>query len=153
MQSRKEFLDDIAVSLGGYIAEKMVFDDITTGASNDLQVLTALARNMVARYGMSDKMGPIAFAASAQRAMFGEGVEDNASQEVASAIDAEVKRIILGAYKRAEEVMEKHRSALDAIAAQLVEVETIEQAEFEKILIAHGIVPKKKQDIEHAPLA
>ena len=60
MQSKKEFLDDIAMSLGGYVAEKMVFGDITTGASNDLQVLTALARNMVTRYGMSDKMGPMA---------------------------------------------------------------------------------------------
>jgi len=153
MQSRNEFLDDIAVSLGGFIAEKMVFDDVTTGASNDLQVLTALARNMVARYGMSDKMGPIAFAASAQRAIFGEGVEDKASEEVASQIDAEVRRIIDGAYKKAEKVMLKHRGALDAIAQRLVEVETIEREDFEKLLIAHGIVPKKKEDIEHAPLA
>ena len=153
MQSRKEFIDDIAVSLGGYIAEKMVFDDVTTGASNDLQVLTALARNMVARYGMSDKMGPIAFVASAQRAMFGEGVEGEQSEQVAAAIDTEVRSIITGAYKTAEDVMKKHRPALNAIALKLVEVETIERDEFEKILIAHGIVPKKKEDIEHAPLA
>jgi cell division protease FtsH len=152
MQSRREFLDDIAVSLGGYLAEKMVYGDITTGASNDLQVLTALARNMVARYGMSEKMGPIAFAASAQRAMFGEGVEGEQSQEVAAAIDAEVKAIIEGAQKRAEQVMKKHRKALDAIAKRLIEVETIEREDFEKILIASGITPKKKEDIEHAPL-
>jgi cell division protease FtsH len=153
MQSRKEFLDDIAVSLGGYIAEKMVFGDITTGASNDLQVLSNLARNMVARYGMSDKMGPIAFDVGAQRAMFGEGVTGEQSQEVANAIDAEVKKIISGAYKKAETVMKTHRAALNAIASKLVEVETIERDEFEKILIAHGITPKKKEDIEHAPLA
>lgn len=153
MQSRKEFLDDIAVSLGGYIAEKMVFEDITTGASNDLQVLSALARNMVARYGMSDKMGPIAFAASAQRAIFGEGVEGEQSEEVAAAIDAEVRRIIEGAYKKAEKVMIKHRGVLEAIAQRLIEVETIEREEFEKILIANGITPKKKEDIEHQPLA
>jgi len=154
MQSRKEFLDDIAVSLGGFIAEKMVFDDVTTGASNDLQVLSALARNMVARYGMSDKMGPIAFAASAQRAIFGDGVEnDQSSQEVAAEIDAEVKKIILAAHKKAENVLTKNRKALDAIAQKLVEVETIERAEFENILIANGITPKKKEDIEHAPLA
>ncbi len=153
MQSRKEFLDDIAVSLGGYIAEKLVFGDITTGASNDLQVLTALARNMVARYGMSDKMGPVAFAASAQRALFGEGVEEDASEEVAAQIDAEVRHIIDGAYKKAEEVIVQNRKALDAIAARLIEVETIEREEFEDILIAHGITPKKKEDIEHAPLA
>lgn len=153
MQSRKEFYDDIAVSLGGYIAEKLVYDDITTGASNDLQVLTALARNMVSRYGMSDKMGPIAFAASAQRAMFGDGVDGEQSQEVASQIDAEVKRIISAAYKKATDVITKHRVVLNAIADKLVEVETIEREEFEHILIAHGIIPKKKEDIEHAPLA
>ena len=154
MQSRKEFLDDIAVSLGGFIAEKMIFDDVTTGASNDLQVLTALARNMVARYGMSDKMGPIAFAASAQRAIFGEGVEsDQSSQVVVAEIDAEVKKIILAAHKKAEYVLTKNRAALDAIAQKLVEVETLERAEFENILIANGITPKKKEDIEHAPLA
>jgi cell division protease FtsH len=153
MQSRKEFLDDIAVSLGGYIAEKMVYGDITTGASNDLQVLTALARNMVARYGMSDKMGPIAFAASAQRAMFGDGVDGEQSQEVAAAIDAEVKSIIEGAHKRAETVMKKHRKALDAIAKRLIEVETIEREDFEKLLVANGITPKRAADIEHAPLA
>jgi cell division protease FtsH len=153
MQSRKEFLDDIAVSLGGFLAEKMVFGDITTGASNDLQVLTALARNMVARYGMSEKMGPIAFAASARATLFGEGVEGEQSQEVAAAIDAEVKQIIESAQKKAEGVLKKHRKALQAIAEQLIEVETLEREEFEKILIANGITPKKKEDIEHQPLA
>ncbi len=152
MQSRKEFLDDIAVSLGGFVAEKLVYDDITTGASNDLQVLTNLARNMVARWGMSDKMGPIAFAASAQRAMFGEGVDGEVSQEVAAHIDDEVKKIILDAHKVAHEVIVKHRKVLDAIAARLMEVETIERDEFEQILVLHGIAPKKKEDIEHAPL-
>ena len=148
MQSRKEFLDDIAVSLGGFIAEKMVFGDITTGASNDLQVLSALARNMVARYGMSEKMGPIAFTASARQTMFGDGVEEEASQEIAAQIDAEVKHIIDGAHKKAENVIKKHRSALNAIAEKLVEVETLEREAFEDILIAHGITPKKKEIIE-----
>jgi cell division protease FtsH len=153
MQSRKEFIDDIAVSLGGYIAEKMIYDDVTTGASNDLQVLTALARDMVTRYGMSDKIGPMAIDASRGRAMFGSGVEGGEqSEEVAAAVDAEVKAIIQGAYETAEDVMKKYRKVLDAIAKYLVEVETIERDDFEKILIANGIVPKKKEDIEHQPL-
>ena len=153
MQSRKEFLDDIAVSLGGYIAEKMIFHDITTGASNDLQVLTALARDMVTRYGMSDKMGPVAFDAAIGRTLFGGGVEGGEqSEEVSAQIDAEVKNIISGAHKKAETVIKKHRGALDAIAKKLIEVETIEHDDFEKILIAHGITPKKKQDIEHQPI-
>ena len=146
MQSRKEFLDDIAVSLGGFVAEKLVYDDITTGASNDLQVLTNLARNMVARWGMSEKLGPIAFAASAQRAMFGDGVDGEVSQEVAAHIDEEVKKIILDAHKVAEHVIVKHRKVLDAIAARLMEVETIERDEFEDLLILHGIAPKKKEE-------
>lgn len=153
MQSRLEFLDDIAVSLGGYIAEKMVYNDITTGASNDLQVLTALARDMVSRYGMSERFGPIALDPAIGRTLFGAGVEPNQqSASVASAIDEEVKLIIMGAYERAETVMKTHRKALDAIAAALMEVENLERDPFEKILIAHGIVPKKKQDIEHQPL-
>ncbi|MDP3965560.1 MAG: ATP-dependent zinc metalloprotease FtsH [bacterium] len=153
MQSRKEFLDDIAVSLGGYIAEKLIFHDITTGASNDLQVLTALARDMVTRYGMSDKMGPVAFDAAIGRTLFGGGVEGGEqSEEVSAMIDAEVKNIITGALKKAEAVIKKHRGAMDAIAKKLIEVETIERDDFEKILIAHGITPKKKQDIEHAPI-
>ncbi len=147
MQSRKEFHDDIAVSLGGYVAENLVYDDITTGASNDLQVLTNLARNMVARWGMSDKMGPIAFAASAQRAMFGDGVDGEVSQEVAAHIDEEVKKIIVDAHKVAEHVIRTHRKVLDAIAARLMEVETIERDEFEQILVLHGIAPKKKEEI------
>ncbi len=153
MQSKKEFLDDIAVSLGGYIAEKMIFEDVTTGASNDLQVLSALARDMVTRYGMSDKVGPIALESAGGRTLFGTGIEGGEqSQELAAQIDAEVKRIIDGSYKKAEKVITKHHDAMCAIAEKLVEVETIERDDFEKILIAHGITPKKKEDIEHAPL-
>ena len=154
MQSRREFLDDIAVALGGYIAEKMIFGDLTTGASNDLQVSTSLARDMVTKYGMSEKFGPIVWDQMGGRVMFGGGVEGSEqSPETAAAIDEEVKKIIEGSHKKAEEIISKHRKALDAIAAQLIEVETIERDEFEKILIAHGIIPKKKEDIEHQPLA
>lgn len=153
MQSKLEFLDDIAVSLGGYIAEKMIYNDVTTGASNDLQVLTALARDMVTKYGMSDKLGPMAYEAQPGRTLFGAGIEPGElSQEVASQVDAEVKAIVTEAHKRGLEVITTHRKVLDAIAKALVEVETIEREEFEKILIANGIVPKKKEDIEHQPL-
>jgi cell division protease FtsH len=150
MQSRKEFLDDIAVSLGGYIAEKMLFDDLTTGASNDLQVLTALARDMVTKYGMSDKLGPVALEGDVHRVMFGHGTgEKEYSEKVSAEIDAEVSSIIENAYKSAEHILKKHKKALDAIAKKLIEVETIERDEFEKLLITNGIEPKKKQDIEH----
>jgi len=148
MQSKKEFLDDIAVSLGGYLAEKMIFNDLTTGASNDIQVLTALARNMVTKYGMSEKMGPVAFEDDGARAIFGEGVaEKKHSEKISAEIDIEVNNIIDNAYKNAEYILKTHRGALDAIAMALVEVETIEQNEFEKILITNGIKPKKKEDL------
>jgi len=150
LQSRKEFLDDIAVSLGGYVAERMMFGDLTTGPSNDLQVSTALARDMVTKYGMSDKMGPVALEGAGGRVLFGRGVGDGEySERVAAEIDGEVSRIMSEGMGRAEKAILDHKKALDAIAETLMEVETIERDEFEKILVAHGIVPKKKKDIEH----
>ena len=151
MQSKKEFIDDIAVSLGGYLAEKMVFDDLTTGASNDLQVLTALARNMVTRYGMSDKMGPVALEGDNGRTMFGEGLRGKEhSEKISAEIDSEVTHIIDHAHRSADHILKTHRKALDSIAKKLVEVENIERGEFEKILLLNGITPKKKEDIEHS---
>lgn len=150
LQSRKEFLDDIAVSLGGYVAEKMMFGDITTGPSNDLQVSTALARDMVTKYGMSDKVGPIALEGAGGRVLFGRGVEEGEySEKVAAEIDTEVRALMTTGMERAEKTIKTHKKLLDAIANRLIEVETIERDEFEKILIVHGITPKKKKDIEH----
>ena len=150
MQSKKEFLDDIAVSLAGYVTEKLIMDDVTTGPSNDLQVSTALARDMVTKYGMSDKLGALALESIGGAAMFGRGVEGGEySEKVSGEIDAEVSRIMKEAYKIAEDVITKHRALLDAIAKRLIEKETIERDEFETILVANGITPKKKLDIEH----
>ncbi len=150
MQSKKEFIDDIAVSLGGYIAEKMVFDDVTTGPSNDLQVLTNLARSMVTRWGMSDKIGTIALAGDNGRALFGEGVHGSEySEKISSEIDAEVKKIIDSAYQTAQKVLTEKREALDAIAKRLIEKETIERAEYEDILRAYGIPVKQKETDEN----
>jgi cell division protease FtsH len=149
MQSKKEFLDDIAMSLGGYVTEKMIFGDITTGPSNDLQVSTALARDMVTKYGMSDKLGPIALEGSGGRALFGKGVEDGGySDKVSADIDSEVSLIIHDALKKAEDIITKYRNVLDIIAKRLVEVEVIEKDEYESIIVAHGIPLKKKETIE-----
>ena len=141
MASRKQFLDDIAATLGGYVAEEMLFDDVSTGPSNDLSVITAIAREMVTRYGMSEKLGPIAFG---ERQLGNEPY----SEKIAAEIDAEVTRIIDEAKARATVVINEHRVALDAIAKELIEKETIERADFEKILIANGITPKKKEEDE-----
>jgi cell division protease FtsH len=107
MQSRKHFVDDIAGTLGGYVAEELVFDDVTTGPHNDLSVATALARDMVGRYGMSE-LGPIAFASDRG--------SDAVSQDVAAKMDAEVSRIMEKAKEKAYDVLTKHRVALDAMS-------------------------------------
>jgi cell division protease FtsH len=140
IQSKNEFLDDIAGTLGGYVAEELVFGDVTTGPSNDLAVITALARDMVSRYGMGEGIGPVAFATDQNYR------NETYSQETASKIDAEVTRIIAEAKAKARKVLEDHRPALNMISERLFEVETLEREEFEKLLILNGIEPKKKED-------
>jgi len=148
LQSKKEFIDDIAMSLGGYVAEKMIFGDITTGPSSDLQVATDLSRAMVTRWGMSDVIGPVTLRGDGGVSKYGEVTEKEYSETVATKVDAEVLRIINDGIKSAEKVLNDNKKALKAIADKLVEVETLEQDEYEKLIIAHGIIPKKKEIIE-----
>ncbi len=149
LQSKKEFLDDIAVSLGGFVTERMMFGDITTGPSNDLQVSTALARDMVTKYGMSTVLGPVALEGAGGRVLFGRGVEEGEySEKVASEIDGEVKAIMTDAMNRAEKTIKTNKKLLDSIAKRLIEVETIEREEFDKILVVHGVTPKRRKEIE-----
>ncbi|MFA6177274.1 MAG: ATP-dependent zinc metalloprotease FtsH [Candidatus Paceibacterota bacterium] len=148
LQSKKEFIDDIAMSLGGYVAEQMTFGDITTGPSNDLQVATNLARAMVTRWGMSDVIGPVALADSGGRLQYGEMPEKEFSENVSMKVDGEISRIINDGLKTAQKVLEENKKAFTAIALKLIEVETLEQDDYEKILTAHGIMLKKKDVIE-----
>lgn len=144
LQNRKEFLADVAMTLGGYAAEKIVYGEVTTGPSNDLQVVTALARAMVTRWGMSEKVGPIALESDGGRPVMGDIIEEQRPDETASrVIGVEVKKIIDQGLSTATEVLMKHRAVLDIIAKKLIEVETLEQAEYEAIISAHGIVLKK----------
>lgn len=144
LQSRREFLDDIAVSLGGYVAERMIFDDFTTGASNDLQVSTALARNMVTRYGMSEKIGPVALESAQGKVMFGMGVEPREySEEIAATVDSEVTRIMTEARTLAENTLRDHKKILETVAKRLIEKETIEREEYEQLIVTAGIPLKK----------
>lgn len=144
LQTKKEFLDDIAVSLGGYCAEEMIFGDVTTGPSNDLQVLTNLARAMVTRWGMSDTIGPRALENDGGRPLFGAGVESKEySEKMSALIDAEVEKIITNGFDRAKQVLATHKKVLDAIAQKLIEVETLEQEEYNALISSHGIAIKK----------
>lgn len=145
LYSKKEYLDDIAMSLGGYVAEELVFGDVTTGASGDIQGLTSLARAMVTRWGMSELIGPRALENDGGRPMFGMGVESKEySEKMSAVIDAEVERIIKEALARSKEVLTTHRGALDAIAKKLIEVETLEQDEYNTLISSLGITPRTK---------
>lgn len=140
MHSRKEFIDDIAMTLGGYVAEVMIFDDLTTGPSNDLQVVANLARDMVTKYGMSDKLGPVALEGSGGRLIGGGMGEDRGySPDVAKSIDEEVSKLISKGMETAKEILSQNRKALDAISMRLLEVETLEREEYEAILKAEGV--------------
>jgi cell division protease FtsH len=143
LQTKKEFLDDIAMSLGGYVAEEIVFGDVTTGPSNDLQVLTNLARAMVTRWGMSEVIGPRALENDGGKPMFGMGVDSKEySEKMSAVVDAEVEKIVKGAFEKAKEALTTHRKALDAIAQKLIEVETLEQEEYNALISSLGIKPK-----------
>jgi cell division protease FtsH len=141
LMSRATFLDDIAMSLGGYVAEKEIFGDITTGPSNDLEVATAMARQMVMRYGMSN-LGPVAFLPEN-----GNFSGKEYSEVYGEKIDSEIKRIMDEAWNRAKVIIGEKRNVLVSIAEELMRVENIERDEFEKILIVHGITPKRKEEI------
>lgn len=145
LQTKSSFLDEIAALLGGYAAEKLVFNEITTGASNDLKVATGLARKLVMTYGMSDELGPIALGEHHDMVFLGREIAEqkNYSEEVAKKIDQEVSRIMREGLTTATRNLEKYRTHLDALAKRLVEEETLEQEVFNEMV--KDILPKEKQ--------
>ena len=136
LHSKSEFVDNLAMLLGGYAAEKIVFNDLTTGASNDLNKASVLARELITKYGMSEKLGPIVFGQHSDMVFLGKEIHErrNYSEQVAADIDHEVERFMNDALKTATEVINKNRDKLDKIANKLIEVETIEKEEFEKLM-------------------
>ncbi|HEY8170086.1 MAG TPA: ATP-dependent zinc metalloprotease FtsH [Candidatus Limnocylindria bacterium] len=143
LHSKTEFEDKIAGMLGGNVAETLVFGDTTTGSSNDIEKATNLARAMVTQYGMSEKLGPLAFGKKEEMVFLGREISEqrNYSDEVAAKIDSEVREIIDRAYNRATDALTTHRAVLDRLAALLVEKETIEHEEFESLF--EGILPPR----------
>jgi len=143
LHSKTEFEDKIAGMLGGNVAETIVFGDTTTGSSNDIEKATSLARAMVTQYGMSEKLGPLAFGKKEEMVFLGREISEqrNYSDEVAAKIDAEVRALIDNAFTRATEALTTHRDVLDRLAALLVEKETIESEEFESLF--EGVVPPR----------
>ena len=138
-KARKEMLEDIQVLLGGRVAEALTLDDISTGASNDIERATELARRMVTKFGMSDKLGPIVYGASDDNEVFlgrDFGHTRNYSEEIASQIDQEITRLLTEGYAAVEEKLSQHMDKLVAVAEQLIEKEKMDGDEFRRIMEA-----------------
>jgi cell division protease FtsH len=127
--------DQIAVAMGGRVAEELVFGQITTGASNDIQVATDLARKMVCEWGMSEKLGPLHFGKSAEMPFLGRDFSEGKdySEQTAVEIDSEVRRIVTGNYDRARAIVVEHMDKLKVLAEALLEFEIIEGAEIDQL--------------------
>ncbi|MGN0149655.1 MAG: ATP-dependent zinc metalloprotease FtsH [Clostridia bacterium] len=136
-QSKNEMLDMIVISLGGRVAEQLVLDDISTGASGDLEKATSIARQMVMKYGMSEVIGPVCYDEGSEVFIGRDfGHAKTYSEKVASDIDEEVKNILSAQYARTELLLREHMSALEAVANRLLEKETIGSEEFEECFAA-----------------
>ncbi len=142
LMTRKELLDEMTVMLAGRAAEEVVFGEVTTGAQNDLERVTELARKMVCEFGMSERLGPVTLGRKAGPIFLGRDiVEDrNYSEAVANEIDREVRRIVEECYERAKRLLQENRHLLDAIANRLLEKETIDGEELDELLKEAGVV-------------
>jgi cell division protease FtsH len=136
LTTRAELTDSMAMTLGGRAAEEIVFGEITTGASNDLEKVTATAKAMVMRYGMSERLGPRVFGHDHSQPFLGRefSSEPDYSDEIAREIDDEIRRVVESAHQRARDILTEHRESLNTISEILVRRETIEKAEFEALI-------------------
>ena len=153
IKTKTEFFSDIATLLGGYTAEKIKFNEITTGASNDLSRASEIARKLVKEYGMSS-LGPISFGEKEELVFLGKEISEqrNYSEKIAIKIDEEVEKIIKNAQKEAEIILRNNKKLLDRIAKILIEKETIEREEFEKLIKENKVaksVKKEEKKIEN----
>jgi cell division protease FtsH len=136
MKTSSEFLDDLSVLLGGYVAEEIKFKEISTGAANDLKEATNIARALVTKYGMSKKIGPISFGKTEELVFLGKEIatEKEYSEETAAKIDKEVSDILKKCYNRTKKLLKKNKDKLERITKELIKKETLEKEEFEKLM-------------------
>jgi cell division protease FtsH len=136
LTTRAELTDSMAMTLGGRAAEEIVFGEITTGASNDIEKVTATAKAMVMRYGMSERLGPRVFGHDHSQPFLGRefSSEPDYSDEIAREIDDEIRRVVESAHQRAKDILTEHRETLNTVSEILVRRETIEKAEFEALI-------------------
>ncbi len=143
--TRNQMLDQLAYTMGGRAAEELVFHDPTTGASNDIEKATTLARAMVTQYGMTEKLGAIKLGTSDSAPFLGRdyGHQRDYSEDIASAVDQEIKGLIEGAHQEAYEILVENRSILDALVEELLEKETLHKEEIEVIFKNVALRPKR----------
>ena len=147
-RSRKEMEEDLVVMLGGRVSEALTMDDISTGASNDIERATKLARSMVTKYGMSDELGPITYGQDEGEPFLGRdmGHIRNYSEATSSAIDREIKRLMTNAYQKTESILKAHMEKLHEVAKYLFENEKMSGEEFAKVMEDKGPAPESPQD-------
>ena len=146
--SRNEMLGELVSLLGGRVAEAVVLDDISTGASNDIERATAIARNMVTHYGMSDKIGPVSYTSGDKEVFLGRdyGSARNYSEKVAADIDAEIKDIITNAYSKCESILRTHQDKLTAVAEYLIVNEKADRKTFEALMDGTYVNPQTESE-------
>lgn len=151
--SRSKFKALIATALGGRVAEEIIFGEITTGASNDLQQITKMARAMVTQYGMSDELGPRVYGEKQEMVFLGREISEQRdySDAVAEQIDAEVREIIEAEYERVRELLQENRNKLELTAQTLLDVETLEAAEFVALMEGKDLPPPPPNSSTPAP--
>ena len=136
LQTKSALMDELAAVLGGRAAEELVFDEVTTGAANDIEKVTHTAKQMIMRYGMSEKLGPRVLGRNHDMPFLGRemGNEPDYSEEIAREIDDEIRRVIEEAHTRARQVLEEHMDELHRLSGILVERETIDKDQFLRLL-------------------
>jgi cell division protease FtsH len=152
--SKGQFDDFLAFALGGHAAERLIFGEVTTGASNDIERVTAMARKMVTDYGMSDRIGPVALGKKDEMVFLGRelGEERTYSEQTAREIDEEVRAIVRAAYDTAERVLTEHRDTLVLMSEQLIQNETLEGAQLEALFTSLApAAPRTKRSTLSAP--
>jgi cell division protease FtsH len=135
LESESRFHDELASLLGGHVAEEMVFGEVTTGSSNDLERASKIARAMVTKFGMSDQLGPVIFGSSHGSVFLGKDLmhERDYSEQMASKIDEEVRKIVEKAYSTAKSILTKNKAKLKKVAERLLDIESIDAEEFVKL--------------------
>jgi cell division protease FtsH len=136
LKNKKKFLDQLAALLGGRVAEEIQFGDVTTGASNDLERVTKMARTMITQWGMSERLGPIQYGVREEMVFLGREVSEhrNYSDRIAQEIDEEVHRLVDEAHQRTHQILIAHRDKLSRVAKRLMEIETIYGEEFRTLM-------------------